>query len=137
MVEEARMHAFLIELENKPGGLAAVGEALGAKGINIENIAGAACGSSGRVTVITSDEVGTRAALAGSGWKVQELELVETSLPHVPGSLGKAARRLADAGVNIESILPTGMSGGDIRVGFVTSNPAKAKEILSTATAGR
>src|SRR5262249_39753855 len=119
------------------GGLAAIGEALGAKGINIENIAGSACGDSGRVTVLTNDEAGTRAVLAGSGWKVQELELVETSLPHTPGSLGKAARRLADAGVNVESILPTGMTGGEVSVGFVTSNPAKAKEILATAAAGR
>jgi hypothetical protein len=131
------MHAFLIELENKPGALAAVGEALGAKGINIENVAGAACGSGGRVTIITNDDVRTRTALAESGLKAQEEELVETSLPHAPGALGKAARRLADAGVNIESILPTGMSGGEVTVGFVTSNPAKAREILATVSSSR
>jgi hypothetical protein len=126
------MHAFLVELENKPGALASVGEALGSRGINIENIAGSACGSSGRMTIQTSDDAGTRQALGSLGVKVEEFEIVEASLPHQPGSLGKAARRLADAGVNIESILPTGMSGGEVTVGFVTNNPAKAREVLST-----
>jgi len=131
------MHAFLVELDNKPGGLAAIGEALGSRGINIENIAGSACGSSGRVTIQTSDDAGTRQALGALGLKVDEMEIVEASLAHQPGSLGKAARRLADAGVNIESILPTGMSGGEVTVGFITNNPAKTREVLSTvATQG-
>jgi hypothetical protein len=130
------MHAFLVELENKPGGLASIGEALGSRGINIENIAGSACGSSGRVTILTSDEARTRQALGALGVKVEELEVVEASLAHQPGSLGKAARRLADAGVNIESILPTGMGGGEVTVGFITNNPAKTREILSTVSAG-
>jgi hypothetical protein len=129
------MHAFLVELENKPGAIAAIGETLGSRGINIENIAGSACGSSGRVTILTSDEAATRQALGTLGVKVDEIEMVETSLPHQPGSLGKAARRLAEGGVNVESILPTGMSGGEVTIGFVTSDPARAREILSTVGA--
>ena len=113
------MHAFLIELENKPGGLATIGETLGSRGVNIENIAGSACGSSGRVTVITSDDSAAREALASLGVQVEEFEVVEANLAHRPGTLGQAARRLADAGVNIESILPTGMTSGEVTVGFV------------------
>ena len=129
------MKAFLVELENQPGGLATIGETLGMRGVNIENIAGAACGTSGRVTIITSDDAAAREALAALGLKVDELEVVEASLPHQPGALGKAARRLADAGVNVESILPTGMTGGEVTVGFITNNPAKTREVLSTVSA--
>ena len=131
------MHAFLVELPNKPGALADIAEALGKKGINIENVAGAACGDSGRVAIMTTDEAGTRAAIAGAGLKSQELETTEVSLAHQPGSLGQAARRLADAGINVEAIVPSGMSGGQVTVSFVTSNPAKTKEILATAGAAR
>ena len=131
------MHVFLVELPNKPGALADIAEALGKKGINIENIAGAACGDSGRVAIMTADEAGTRAAIAAAGLKSQELETTEVSLAHSPGSLGQACRRLADAGVNVEAILPSGMSGGQVTVSFVTSNPAKTKEILATAGAAR
>jgi hypothetical protein len=131
------MHAFLVDLTNKPGALADIAEALGKKAINIENVAGAACGDSGRVALVTADDVGTRAVIAAAGLKSQELEVTEASLGNTPGSLGQAARRLSDAGVNIEAILPMGMSGGQVTVGFVTSNPAKAKEILATAAATR
>ena len=131
------MHAFLVDLTNKPGALADIAEALGKKGINIENVAGASCGDSGRLAITTSDDVGTRAVIAAAGLKSKELETTEVSLAHSPGSLGKAARRLAEAGVNIEAILPAGMSAGQVTVAFVTSNPAKAKEILATAAAPR
>ena len=130
------MHAFLVDLDNKPGALANVADALGRKGINIENVAGATCGQSGRVAVMTADDAGARAALQGIGVTFEELETVEASLAHQPGSLAAAARRLADAGVNIEAILPAGMSGGDVTVSFVTKDAARAREILSTATAG-
>jgi hypothetical protein len=131
------MHAFLVDLDNKPGALAKVSEALGSKGINIENIAGAACGDGGRVAIVTRDPAGTRAALQTAASTFKELETVETSLAHRPGSLAQATRRLADAGVNIEAILPAGMSSGDVTVSFVTSDAAKTREILATATATR
>ena len=39
-------------------------------------------------------------------------------------------RKLASAGVNIEAAIPTGMSGGNVHIAFVTDNPSKAKEAL-------
>jgi hypothetical protein len=54
-------------------------------------------------------------------------------LPHEPGSLGKASRQLASAGVNIESVLLLGMQGNDIEVGFVTSDPVMARTALAHA----
>jgi len=131
------MHAFLVDLDNKPGTLAKLADALGSKGINIENIAGASCGDSGRAAVVTSDDAGTRAAFGSAGFTFKELETVEANLAQKPGSLAQAARRLADAGVNIEAILPSGMAGGEVTVSFVTNNPAKAREILATATTRR
>ena len=58
--------------------------------------------------------------------------MVPTSLANRPGSLAEVARKLADAGVNIEAAMPTGMSGNDVIVAFATSNPAKAREALGS-----
>jgi hypothetical protein len=127
------MNAFLVDLENKPGKLADVAEALGGRGINITGVTGATCGDSGRAAILTNDESGTRTALAAMGAKFTESEIVEASLAHVPGSLGKAARRLADAGINIDALLPTGMSGNEVVVAFVTSDPARTREILTAS----
>ena len=131
------MNAFLVDLQNKPGALATITEALGVKGVNITNIAGATCGDSGRAAITTADDAAARSVFQTLKVSFKEFEATEVSLAHTPGSFGKAARRLADAGVNIEAILPTGMAGNNVSVAFVTNNPTKAKEILATATVVR
>jgi len=125
------MKAFLVDLENKPGSLARVAEAIAAKGINIEGISGTTGDTSGRVAIVTSDEGATRTALTEAKASFKEVEATETSMRHAPGTFAKAARRLADAGINVEAIFPTGTQGQDVTVAFVTDQPAKAKEVLA------
>jgi hypothetical protein len=127
------MNAFLVDLENKPGALATVAETIAAKRVNLLGVSGTSCSDGGRVAIIAADDAATRAALEEKKISFKEVEVTEASLGHTPGTLAKAARRLAEAGVNIEAIFPTGMSGNDISVAFVTDNPTKAKEALSVA----
>lgn len=127
------MQAFLVELANKPGELADVAEALAAKGINITAISGTACGDGGRAAIMTSDEATTRTALDATGHKYTVLDAADTALRDEPGSLAKAARRLAEEGINIEAIMPIGMEGNEIHVAFVTSDAAKARQVLTSA----
>jgi hypothetical protein len=127
------VNAFIVDLKNKPGELAKVTEAIAAKGIDLRGVTGATCGDSGTVTLITNDEAGTQRVLTEGQWKFRPIELVTTEVVDRPGSFAQATRRLADAGVNIEAALPTGMSGGNIQVAFATDNPAKAKQALGEA----
>jgi len=131
------MNAFLVELEDKPGALATLAEAIAAKGVNITGVSGTTGGGGGRVAIVTADDATTRKALQDNRHSFKELEVTETPLRDEPGSLAKATRRLADAGVNIEAIFPMGMSGRDISVAFVTNNPSKAREVLGAASAVR
>jgi hypothetical protein len=132
------MHAFLVELDNKAGELARITEAIAAKGIDIQGLSGSTCGSSGSLALMTDDEARTRQVLTDKGAKFRELEVTQASVGQAPGSLAKVARRLADAGVNIEALMPTGMTGNEVTIAFVTSDPAKAKTVLAQAgsTAG-
>jgi hypothetical protein len=127
------MHAFIVDLTNKPGELARVTEAIAQKGINIEAFAGATAGGAGSVVLVTNDEAGTRSALSAAGCTSREVELVMASIDHVPGGLAAVARKLADAGINIEAAIPTGMAGDKVTISFATDNPAKAREILGAA----
>ena len=131
------MTAFLVDLQNKPGSLATLAEALGKQGVNITGITGATCGDSGRAAITTADDAATRSVLHTLKTSFKEYEVTEASIANKPGAFGAVARRLADAGDNIEAIMPTGMSGNDMTVGFVTNNPTKAREVLATATAHR
>ena len=125
-------HAFLIELADKPGALADVTEAIAAKGVNIMSVSGSTCGDMGRIAVVTEDNANTRAALTELNSTFEQKEITTIPLRHEPGSLAKAARQLAKAGVNIESVLLLGMQGNDIEVGFVTSDPVMARSALSS-----
>ena len=124
------MNAFVIQLENKPGGLAKVAEAIAERGINITGISAAGSGESGAIGLVTNDEDGTGQALDRAGISYRTLQLVAAQLQDRPGTLADAARRLADAGVNVELVLPTGMTGSTINVAFGVDDAAAASRAL-------
>jgi hypothetical protein len=127
------MNAFIVDLMNKPGELARLAEAIAQKGINITGFAGATAGGTGTAVIVTNDEAGTRNAISEKGFRAREIELVMAALENKPGSLAAAAKKLADAGINVEAALPTGMSGENVSIAFATDNPAKARELLGAA----
>ena len=127
------MQAFLVELENKPGALARIAEAIAAKGVDITGVAGAACGDTGRAAIMTNDAAATRTALGEAGATYTEREATDTALRNEPGTLAKAARRRADENINIEAVMPIGMEGNEVHDAFVTDDGARAREVLSAA----
>lgn len=85
-------------LEDRPGQLAAVVEALSSSGVNIEGIAEI----DGIVHVLARDPTLLRAALRSGGYTIEtEYEVIVLPMPDRPGELSMIMRRLADAGVNI------------------------------------
>ena len=96
------MKDLKVVLENRPGSLADMGEALGNAGVNIEGMCGP-CEGDGIVHVLVDDAAAARAALGGAGIKVQgEQDVIVVPVPDHPGVLGAICRRLGDAGVNID-----------------------------------
>ena len=89
-----------IALENRPGALAEMGEVLGRAGVSIEG--GGVFGGSAHF--LFADGEAARAALESAGIRV--LAVNDVLMPRlrqdVPGQLGAIARRMGDAGVNIE-----------------------------------
>jgi len=96
-------------LTNRPGTLAEMGETLGKVGINIEGCCGFAVGNEGVVHILVEDAAAARSALQAKGFEVRaERPVLLTSIKDKPGELGKLARRLANAGVNIDLIYTIG-----------------------------
>ena len=124
------MNAFIVDLKNKPSELARVTEAIAQKGIDITAFSGSTCGDSGALALVTNDEAGTQRALAEGQWKFHTLEVTQASVANRPGALAEVARKLGNAGVNIEAAFPTGMTGGNVGIAFATDNPKKAREAL-------
>ena len=96
------MKDLRVVLEDRPGSLADLGEALGNAGVNIEGMCGP-CEGAGMVHVLVDDAAAARAALGGAGIDVQgEQDVLVVKVPDEPGVLGGICRRLGDAGVNID-----------------------------------
>ena len=128
------MNGFIIDCANKPGEIARVSEAIAAKGINIVSSASLAMGDRGAVGLLTNDESGTRKALDEASIGYREVEIVSVSLPDKPGTLADASRRLADAGVNVELLLPTRAGGGDVVFAAGVANATAARDALKELT---
>lgn len=124
------MIAFLIELENRAGAVAAVTEAIAERGINITGGAGIGAGSAGHMALTTNDEAATRRVLLGGGYKFREIEIVPLTVVDAPGTFARACRALADARINIEATFPMTGSGERNTMAFATDDPVKARSIL-------
>lgn len=91
-----------LNLEDRPGGLARVGEALGKAGINIEGICGVTVGGEAIIHVLVEDPDKAKRALKANGLDVtDELEVLVLPVEDRPAVLGNVARRLAGADVNV------------------------------------
>jgi hypothetical protein len=124
------MKDLMVSMEDRPGTLADLGEALGKAGVNIEGIACFAAEGRAIAHVLVEDAARARQALEGSGIKVEGESdpIVDdmTGREDRPGALGEAARKIANAGVNIQvTYLAT-----KNRAVIVTSDNQKAKTAL-------
>lgn len=105
------MHADLtVNLENRPGTLAQLGEALGNAGINIEGVCGFGQGERGEVHILVDGADMAREALSQAGIEVGAERAVEVvSVVDQPGEMGRHLRRVAEAGINVDLVyLATG-----------------------------
>jgi len=124
------MKDLTVSVEDRPGTLADMGEALGKAGVNIEGMAGFTAEGRGIAHLLVEDVAKARAALEGAGIKVEgesdPLVADMTTDADRPGALGETARRIADAGVNIQVLYLATRNRGVI----VTSDNEKARKAL-------
>jgi len=118
-------------VEDSPGSLADVGEALGNAGINVEGVSGTGGGGRGVIHVCVQDAAGARAALEAAGLTVHEENDAILSEPfkgaNEPGAMGRMARAIADAGINVRALY---LATGDRGV-MVTDDNAKVRLMMA------
>lgn len=98
------MKDLTMELENRPGALAEMGDALGRAGVSIEGGGAFTVDGRGVAHFLFHDAAVARRALDDAGIRVvAERDVVILRLRQgEPGQLGRLTGRMADAGVNIE-----------------------------------
>lgn len=94
-------------LQNKPGTIADLGEALGAAGINIDGGCGFPCEGVGVMHILVEDGAAARSALEAQGFEIRdERNVLVIQGEDRPGELGEIARKIANAGINIDLLYP-------------------------------
>jgi len=98
------MDDLTIVLEDRPGALAEMGEALGRAGVSVEGGGAWVVDGRGVAHFLFEDGKAAREALESAGIRVAAARevLVQRLRQAVPGQLGELTRRMAEAGVNIE-----------------------------------
>lgn len=98
------MHDLTIALDDRPGALADMGDALGRAGVSIEGGGAWVVDGRGVAHFLVADGEVARRALEAVGIRVLAVRevLVQRLRQDQPGQLGALTRRMARAGVNIE-----------------------------------
>jgi hypothetical protein len=123
------MQDMTIVLDNVPGSLARLGESLAAAGVNIEGGCAISDETGTVVHFLVEDPNRARDVLGGAGFLVKEEHQAiafYVSGDDRPGIIGRYARRMADAGVNIERMY---LAAGS-RLVFVTDDHAGARAAI-------
>ena len=124
------MSAFVVELDNHPGELARLCEAMASSGVNLL-LCATTHGGSGVVAFIADDEASAQVVLQSTGIEYQIRPAVTVKMENLPGAGAATFRKLADAGVNVDLLLPVRISDEEFYAVICADDAAAAERALS------
>ncbi len=89
-------------VDDRPGMLGQVADALGEKGISIRAFMAAVMDGKGFIRVVVDQPAAAKKVFKAHGWQTAEDDVVEVTLADRPGALGRVADRLGAVGINIQ-----------------------------------
>ena len=123
------MGTFTVEMTNQPGELARLCEAMAARAINVV-ICGTTRGDAGTIAFIADDEASARTALDGAGIDFTERPALTVRMENVPGAGAATFRKLADAGLNVDLVLPVRVSDAEFLAVIAVDDTDAARRAL-------
>jgi len=139
------MQAFITEAANRPGEFARHAEEIAKRGINLSGVVCLGLGDRGGAAFMAADETALRSALNDAGISFREIPVVTVAIEDKPGTVAAAARKLGDAGVNIDLMTGVGMTDNKVTLAIGVDKVEEARRALgdlvtefspSRATAG-
>ena len=120
-------------VENQPGRLVAMLEALKGREVNIRALCIAEGSDFGIVRMILSDNVRGVEALKQAGFTVTETTVLQKDMPDQPGGLLEAvAKPLAKAGINLEYFYAfVDPTPGKASIVLKVSDPERAEQLIN------
>lgn len=131
MAKATKTKQLSFTLPNRPGLLSEIASALAGAKVNIIAICAYEMGQTASFVMNVDSNTKAKKALAGIGADVKEEDVVVVEMPNKVGELEKVAKRIADAGINIEYVYGTTSTGKTSSCIFKTANNKKAIGVIN------
>lgn len=95
-----------VSLNNTPGSLSAISEALGREGVNIRAISVADTSDISTVRFVVDDPEKAANMLTAIGHAPKETEVLAVEIPDHPGAMNAVLKPLRAAGINVHYLYP-------------------------------
>ena len=131
MTKARKVKEISFTVPNRVGLLSEVTTAVAKAKVNMTSICAYAMENSAYFMLTVDSNAKAKKALAPLGVAIEEKDVVEVEMPNKPGELQKVAKKIADAGVNIEYMYGTAGKGKTPTCVFKTADDMKAIKVIN------
>jgi hypothetical protein len=126
MAKARKVKEISFSMPDKVGLLSEVTTAIAGAKVNITAICAYAMDNDAYFMLTTDSNAKAKKALAPLGVTIEEGDVVEIEVPNKAGELQRVAKRLADAGIDVEYMYATAAPGKTATCVFKTADDKKA-----------
>jgi hypothetical protein len=131
MAKAKKVKEIRFTMPNKVGLLSEVTTAIARAKINITAICAYGMGNAATFMLTTNSNTKAKKALVTLGVIIEERDVVEVEVPDKPGELQKIAKKIAEAGIDIEYMYATASSGKKETCIFMIADNSKAIKAIN------
>ena len=131
MAKARKVKEISFTVPNKVGLLSEVTAAIAGAKVNITAICAYAMENTAYFMLTTDGHAKAKKALASLGVAIGEQDVIEVEMPNKPGELQKVAKKIADAGIDIEYMYGTAKAGRTAPCIFKTAADGKAIKVIN------
>lgn len=131
MAKATKVKQLSFSLPNRPGLLNEVTSAIANAKVNITAICAYEMGETAYFVMNVDSNAKAKKALSGIGADVKEEDVVVVEMPNKVGELEKVAKRIAEAGINIEYVYGTTSTGKTSACIFKTADNRKTIRVIN------
>ena len=131
MAKAKKAKEISFTMSNRVGLLSEVTTAIAGAKVNITAICAYAMENSAYFMLTTDGNAKAKKALAPLGVLLEEGDVVEIEVPNKAGELQKVAKKLADAGIDIEYMYATAATGKTATCVFKTADDKKTINVVN------
>src|SRR4030043_2190 len=131
MAKAKKVREIGFTMPNKVGLLSVVTTAIAGAKVNITAICAYGMENTAYFMLTTNSNAKAKKALSPLGITIEEKDVVEIEVPDKRGELKKIAKKIADAGIDIQYMYATASSGKKENCIFMTADNSKAIKVIN------